>query len=308
MTKQWRIIINLAILLLVVGFALYVVFLMSSHSVEYGNMEDTRSDFISPYTVEATCALPEGAKRLRLCGDTIFVATSDSVFLYTKGRKYINCFYAGAAISDIVVGKGEIYVLFPTKIKRFTPEGELLHEWEACSDNALYASVALTANYVFVTDAENLNICQYTREGQFVRFINSPHGFIIPTGTFDIETFEDTVYCINSGRHRIESYTPEGKFIASFGIPGSQPGTFPGCCNPASIVFTPGGRMLTSEKGNPRICLFERSGRFIGMLLNSKTLGGGHEAYEIQAESNKIYVAGHRTLTIFQYKDNNQFI
>jgi hypothetical protein len=304
--KQWRIIINLAVLLLVGGFVAYMFVLINDKTVEYGEIPEAQSDFVSPYTLEATYALPQKVQRLRLSGSRIYAATPDSIFAFSKSdMACVGRFYAGKNIVDIAVDRAEgaIYALYDANVRVFTPDGQLVREWEACSDNSLYASVALAAGYVFVTDAENLNVCQYSKDGQLVRFISSPRGFIIPTGAFGVETFRDTVWCINSGRHQIESYTVDGKFIASFGIPGSKAGTFSGCSNPSSIAFTVDGRILTSEKGNPRICLFERSGRFVRMLLNSKSLGGGHEAYAVQAEDDKIYVAGHRSLTVFQYNE-----
>lgn len=303
--KYGRIIINLAVLLLVGGFVAYMFALMTDSTAEYGEISGNQRDFVSPCTLEATYTLPQKVHRMRLSNSSVYAAAADSVFVFGKSdMACISRFYAGKNIADIAIDsvRREVYVLYDTKIRVFTHAGQPVREWEACSDNSLYASVALTAGYVFVTDAENLNVCQYSKEGQFIRFISSPRGFIIPTGAFGIEAFRDTVWCINSGRHQIESYTVDGTFIASFGIPGSKPGAFPGCCNPASIAFTREGQLLTSEKGNPRICLFERSGRFVRMLLNSQSLGGGHEAYRIQAADGKIYVAGRQSLAVFQCK------
>lgn len=305
MSKHWRILLNLVILLLVAGFVGYMAISVSGGAVEYGTAEPEQADFVSPYIVEATYALPRDVQHLRLLGDTLYMASSDSVYLYGKTGVCLYRFRAEGEMVDIDVADGCIYALYPSKVKVFTPDGLPVREWEACSDNAGYCSLALTNDYVFVTDAENQNICQYTKDGNFVRFINSPRGFVIPSYTFAIESFRDTLYCVNSGRHQIESYTPDGKFVASFGIPGSKPGTFSGCCNPACIALTADGQLLTSEKGNPRVCLFERSGRFVRMLLNSKTLGGGHTAYRIQTEENKIYAAGNHTLTVYRHKDSD---
>jgi hypothetical protein len=291
----------MVVLLLVAGFVWYMIASMNGGTVEYGMSPETgQADSASAYAVMASFALPEGTQRLRLAGDTCYLATTDSIFLYSKDGVCLNRFHAGTGVVDIAVADDGIYVLYIAAVKVFTPGGQPVREWEACSDYSGYCSIALTADHAFVTDAENQNICQYTREGGFVRFINSPRGFVIPTYTFDVESYHDTVYCVNSGRHQIESYTVAGAFIASFGIPGSAPGSFPGCCNPAGIVFTRDGRLLTSEKGNPRVCLFERSGRFVSLLLNSKALGGGHEAYEIQTDGRCIYAAGKNRLTIYQ--------
>jgi hypothetical protein len=303
MPKQLHIVLNLAILLLVAGFVGYMIVSVNSGTVEYSGAETEAADFVSPCTLEATGALPGGVRRMRLSGDRIYVASSDSVFAFGRDDMVcLNRFYAGENMADIAVdnGKEEIYALYGAEIRVFTRNGQLIREWEACGDNALYASIALSDDYAFVTDAENKNICQYAKDGNFIRFINSPRGFVIPSYSFDIENFRDTIYCVNSGRHLVESYTVDGKFIGSFGIPGSKPGTFSGCCNPARITFDAGGQLLTSEKGNPRVCLFERSGRFVRMLLNSKMLGGGHDACEIQAENGKIYVAGQEKINVYK--------
>ncbi|MDR1342993.1 MAG: hypothetical protein LBK18_07045 [Prevotellaceae bacterium] len=304
MPKHLRILLNLSMLLLVAGFVGYMVVSVSSETVEYGEAEAEPADFVSPCTLEATYALPKGVRRLRLSGDRIYAATSDSVFAFGKdSMACINRFYAGENMADIAIdsGKEEIYALYSTEIKVFTRSGQLIRAWESCSNNSLYASIALSDDYAFVTDTENKNICQYTKDGNFIRFISSPRGFVIPSYSFDIESFCNTIYCVNSGRHQVESYAVDGKFIASFGIPGSKPGTFSGCCNPARITFTDDGQLLTSEKGNPRICLFERSGRFVRMLLNSKMLGGGHDTYEVQVENDKIYVAGREEINVYSY-------
>jgi hypothetical protein len=301
MSNHWRILLNIAVLALVAAFVLYMFFSLNDKTVDYGETAGASDDaFVSPCSVAGVFSLPKGTKRIRLKEDVIYNATEDSVFVFNKSGSFIRQFYAGEGISDITACNNEIYVLYPLKVKIFTPEGALVREWEACSDNSMYRSIALTDDFAFVTDAENRNICQFTKDGRFVRFIDSPRGFVIPTRDFDIDTFRDTVYCVNSGRHQIESYTTEGHFIASFGIPGSKPGTFPGCCNPAAIAFTTDGYLLTSEKGNPRVCIFERSGRFIEMLLNAKSLGGGHEAYEIQADGDMIYVAGSREMKVYK--------
>jgi hypothetical protein len=305
MTKYQRILLNLAILALVAFFMLYMFLSLNDRTVEYGETENVAEDaasFESPCAASGVFALPEGTKRIKLFNNVIYCATDDSVSVYGKEGALHNRFFAGEGISDMVANGQEVYVLFPLKIKVFSPEGVLDREWEACSDNSIYASIALTKDFVFITDAENCNICQFAKDGRFLRFIDSPRGFVIPTGDFDIDSFRDTVYCVNPGRHQVESYTTDGKFIASFGIPGSKPGTFPGCCNPAAIAFTPDGQLITSEKGNPRICLFERSGKFVEMLLNAKLLGGGHTAYEVQSSGNRIYVAARNEMKVYSYK------
>jgi hypothetical protein len=301
MNKASRILLNIAVLIIVASFIIYMIASVSQPEVEYAQGEDQPEEFETTCSVETSFAVPDNAKHMRLAGDTIFLASADSVYLYRKNGKPIHSFGVENGIADIRFAGGLLYILYPAKIIVTDPEGKPVREWEACSDNSLYTSITVTERYAFVTDSENKNICQYHASGTFIRFINSPQGFVIPSGSFSIESYRDTVYCANPGRHQVESYTDSGTFIASFGIPGSKPGTFSGCSNPHQITFTESGQLLASEKGNPRICMFERSGRFVQMMLNSKNLGGGRDAYQIQAASQRIYAAQPRLITVYTY-------
>ena len=69
-----------------------------------------------------------------------------------------------------------------------------------------------------------------------MKFIQSPSGFIVPSYSFGITNIDGVVYCSNPGRHLVESYSPEGEYISSFGKPGGAAGLFSGCCNPVYLL------------------------------------------------------------------------
>ena len=320
MGKGLRIIINILILLIVIGFVWYMISSLSMEKSSYTMAETEQQDevvFVSPYTKSLSFEVPEKICALELVDDKIYVAAMNSVMIYDLSGALMKRFVvsgvvdygsddevesadAGGSVRDIAVMDNLIYVLFPTSIKVYSLEGQEVNAWEACSFNSSYCSMTLTSDFVFVTDAEDKNICKYTIDGNFVTFIDSPRGFVIPSFSFDIATWNDTIYCVNSGRQQIETYTLNGDFIASFGHPGGQPGAFAGCCNPAHISFTSDGDILTSEKGNPRVGIFEKNGRFKSQLLNSKMLGGGSNAYDIKISNEKLYVALNKTISVFE--------
>ena len=321
MKKELRIIINVLILLVVAGFVWYMISSFSKEKPSYNPAETEQQNevvFVSPYTKSLSFEVPEKICALELVDDKIYVAAMNSVMIYDLSGTLMNRFVvsgvvdyggndgaetgadAGGDVRDLTVMDSLIYVLFPTSIKVYSLDGQEVNAWEACSFNSNYCSMTLASDFVFVTDAENKNICKYTTDGNFITFIESPRGFVIPSFSFDIATWNDTIYCVNSGRQQIEMYTLDGNFIASFGHPGGQPGAFAGCCNPSHILFTNEGDILTSEKGNPRICVFEKNGRFKNLLLNSKVLGGGSNAYDIKINSDKLYVALNKTVSVFK--------
>ncbi len=298
MGKTWKIILNTVVFLVVIGFVWYIVQMVNKEDNTYVEAS-AETPFSSVYKEVSSFELSQEIKRFELQDGKLFIVSGESVYLYDAAGKKLSSFAVKQHVRDIAVGEGKIYLLYPTAIEVYTTDGKLSHAWEACSELSDYCSFALAGNFVFVTDAENKNICKYTKEGNFVSFIKSPVNFIIPSYTFDIASINDTVYCVNSGRHLIETYTLDGEFIASFGGPGGEAGSFVGCCNPVYISFTPQGELITSEKGNPRISVFERSGQFKEVILNSRLLGGGNKAYETQTDGNRLFVAGKNKMVVF---------
>ena len=305
MGKGLRIIINILILFIVIGFVWYMISSLSNEESLYPETEQQDKEvFVSPYTKETSFDVLDNICAFELADNKIYIATMNSVMIYDLSGRLLTSITVRSGVRDIAVNNNLIYILFSTNIKVYSTEGQEVNDWEACSDNSNYCSLTITSGFVFVTDADNKNICKYTTDGNFVTFIHSPRDFIIPNFSFDIDTWNDTIYCVNAGRQQIETYTLNGDFIASFGHPGGQPGAFAGCCNPAYISFTPEGDILTSEKGNPRICIFEKNGRFKSLLLNNKMLGGGSNAYDIKICNDKLYVAQNKTVSVFKKKLN----
>ncbi|MCL2167883.1 MAG: hypothetical protein FWH59_02020, partial [Lentimicrobiaceae bacterium] len=109
----------------------------------------------------------------------------------------------------------------------------------------------------------------------------------------------DTIYCSNSGRHKIESYTLDGEYITSFGKSGTAAGSFAGCCNPVYLAESSDGNMLTSEKGDPRISMYSKDGKFLSVLFDAEMLGGGTKAYRMRVYDENIFVENGKTISIY---------
>lgn len=258
---------------------------------------------VSPYRKTVAVRTPAEIEAFDvLPGDRMVAASGGFICVYTAEATVDQCFDVGEDVRDICVRDEEIFVLFQSRIAVYSSGGELLREWDACSDNSDYCSLTVSKDGVFVTDVFAKNICQYTADGGLVRFIDSPNGFVVPSYSFGIASHDGTIYCSNPGRHLVEKYSGEGKFLGSFGQAGTATGSFSGCCNPVHLYISQAGEVITSEKGIPRICCYSPDGTFRSVLLNRKALGGGHDAYETRiASDGKILVAGKRSLSVYQY-------
>jgi hypothetical protein len=302
MNKTNKIALNILVFVLIAGFGYYMVHsMMSDGKIRLMGEGNADNSFVSPYKKTNSFAAASDILCFDIYENTIYAAQAGKVSVFDLSGKYQRDFTIKKDVRDIVVDESAVYLLYPTEIEVFTPEGVRITGWNACSDISDYCAFTTTEEYVFVTDAEDKIITQFDKEGRLVRFIKSPDGFIIPSYSFDIININDTIYCSNSGRHKIESYTLDGEFIASFGVAGMQAGAFAGCCNPAYLAKSSNGHILTSEKGNPRISCYGRDGRFRTVLFDNKMLGGGTTAYEMHVSGENIFIANKKTISVYSF-------
>ena len=302
MKKTIKLIINIIIFIVVIGFIGYIIRSVNKDEKTTATTV-VQETFVSPMEKIRTLEFPFKIGHFQPDNDQIFLTDGQTVFVYQANGEKLKSFPVQSGLRDISITNDKLYILYPACIDVYTTDGDSVNHWEACSDRSDYCAIALTDNFVFVTDAQNKNICKYTREGNFVKFISSPHDFIIPSYSFDIFSHNDTIYAVNSGRHLIESYTTDGNFIASFGGSGTKSGFFAGCCNPVYISIDQNGKIFTSEKGNPRISTFEGNGQFDQVLLNNQLLGGGYDASEIAITGNRLLVAIKNRIDIYTFKN-----
>ena len=301
MNKSLKIALNILVFVLIAGFGYYMVHSMTSGKTFFSGEGNAENTSVSPYKKTNSFTTASDIICFDIEEDLIYVVLSGKMSVLDLSGNRQRDFAIKTDARDIVVEDETIYLLYPQRIDLYTFDGTKKGEWAACSDNSDYCALTTSKDYVFVTDVADKLITQLDKEGRLVRFIKSPAGFIIPSYSFDIININDTIYCANSGRHKIESYTIDGEYITSFGIAGTQAGAFPGCCNPAFLAATPWGDIITSEKGIPRISCYGREGKFRTILLNDKILDGGTLAYNVAMRDDKIYVARKKSLSVFVF-------
>ena len=301
MKGAFKIALNAFLFLLIAGFGAYMIFSVAgSNDASFGDGENEESTLISPYTKVLSWDTESHIECFDIFENVLYAVQSNQISLFDLTGKHLFNFEIESNVRDMAIHQEAMYLLYPTRIDVYSFDGQKIHDWEACSNLSDYCSITATANSIYVTDAANKHICQYHRDGEFVRFISSPQGFVIPSYSFDIIAINDTLYCSNSGRHTVESYTLDGNFISSFGVAGAQPGAFAGCCNPVYLSKNMDNNILTSEKGNPRISCYGKNGQFRAILLYSKALGGGTQAVHVHTWEGSIYISNKNTISVFR--------
>jgi hypothetical protein len=275
---------------------------LSIATVNKGKSSDDDDGFVSAYRQITSFGVQGAIEAFDEYDGKLYAVVENGIAVVDYDGKLLSRFVVEEGTTrDMAVASDGIYLLRPASIQVYSHAGELLREWSACSPLSDYCSFTLAEDFVFVTDKDNKNLCKYTREGVFVKFISSPDRFIIPSLTYGVVYANNRIYCSNSGRHQVEIYSLDGEYQGAFGSAGGAQGYFCGCCNPVHLTLTPTGEIITSEKGNPRISCYGADGRFRSMLLDSRALGGGNVAFEAKVANDKLFVASKDKIAVFAY-------
>jgi len=129
-----------------------------------------------------------------------------------------------------------------------------------------------------VADAGNRVVVRYDTQGKLLGRIgrrdrerNIP-GILVPSPYFDVAVgTEGLLWVTNPGRLRMEAYTFDGDLEVSWGTSSFAIDGFCGCCNPTHFALFRDGRVVTSEKGLPRVKLYDEAGRFKSVVAAPKS-------------------------------------
>ncbi len=169
-----------------------------------------------------------------------------------------------APITALADGGNVIYAAAGEIIIILSPDGRIIEEWGPYEANSLITSVFSGKDRIAFADAVNKRIFILDTNGGLISMIGqSGNHFVIPSPYFDVVLADDnTLVAANTGKHTLEIWNSSGTMISSFGTPGTAPGSFCGCCNPAH--FTKYGKnLVTAEKGINRIKVIDMNGEFI---------------------------------------------
>jgi len=166
-----------------------------------------------------------------------------------------------------VAGNGTVFIGFRNRVEVYGTDRRRQGTWEPPAGRPFLTGIALGAEDVLVADSGNRVVWRYNRAGKLAGQIGNKDaarrvpGLVLPSPHLDIDSGANgLLYLNNTGRHRIESYTLDGELKGWWGKPSAALDGFCGCCNPISIFLLPDGRLVTCEKGLPRVKVYKPNG------------------------------------------------
>ncbi len=172
-----------------------------------------------------------------------------------------------------VAADGTIYLGAGDHVRVIDADGSSA-DWPAPTERARVTSIAAAGDEVLVADAGSRVIWRYAPGGERTGAIGRADeqrgipGIIVRAPHLDVTVGEDgLIRSTNPGRWRVETYTRDGDLELSWGEPSMEDiAGFCGCCNPTDIAVFPDGRVVTAEKGLPRIKLYDAHGELLTVV------------------------------------------
>jgi hypothetical protein len=255
------------------------------------------------WMISKELAISEGALKA--------VAASSDGRIYLGGDSFVSCYdndqnllwntKTDSAVTSISVSGDTLFAATREHILVLSQAGKILNEWGPFEEGCLITSVSSNTNFVAIADAGNKIVFILDKGGEVKRMIGqSEREFIIPSPYFDIAIDKDNLlYTANTGKHRIETRTPEGSIKSFFGEAGAAPEYFSGCCAPAHFIVLPDG-FVTAEKGINRIKILNSKGEFVEFVNSRNTFQksvpldlasyDGKTIYAANPADSKLYV------------------
>ncbi len=165
--------------------------------------------------------------------------------------------------------EGNIVVLEPhyQRVNHFTPDGKLVAQWGGKGTNA----GELTLPRAIAIDTKNnVIVSEYTLVDRVQKFSARGGRCLGAWGTPGLAAGEfnraegvgvdaaDRIYVADSCNHRIQIFSPDGKFLRTYGQAGNHPGEM---SYPYDIRVDELGRQYVCEFGNSRIQVFDATDR-----------------------------------------------
>ena len=246
--------------------------------------------------------------------DNIYVTGDDNVLIMNNEGKLLSTISTNETAYCLAVDKNtDLFLGMSDHIEVYSQDGTKKAQWESLGDKALITSIAVSDEYVFVADAGNHVVWEYDKSGNILLRIGEKDeskdipGCVIPGRFFDLSIDPDGfLWVVNSGRHSLENYTMDGDLRSSWGEFSMEIEGFCGCCNPSHITILDDGKFITSEKGIPRIKVYNRLGNLESVVAGPYQFIEGTEGLDLAKDSNGIiYVLDPMKKSVRIFKKNN---
>ena len=221
---------GIVIFLIVLAVVIVAVMVGDWYSKRPDNMEANKFEF----SVDEFKNVPEDlihykeTKNFKVGFENPAGITIEKNLIYVVGDKKLKIINLSGKLLDeldlseepntVEILDNQIYIAFEKEIKVFNKNFQQTNSWKLDNENSYITAMAANDNELFIADAGTRRIMRFSLDGELQNEFEGKasedvlHGFIIPSGYFDIDINEyGDFWVVNPGLHTLENYTTEGK-------------------------------------------------------------------------------------------------
>jgi len=209
--------------------------------------------------------------------DRVYVAGDSLVRVFdVNNGASVREFPTGGGATSLAVGPREkVFVAFKNRVEAYDRNGVRLSAWQDFDPNSMFSSITPGGAGVFLADDNTAKILWCDANGRVAKRIGrgeANESILLRSPHFDVALGpDDFLWITNPGRLRVEAYDADDDRVAAWGKATEKIDGFSGCCNPKDIAFLPSGDIVVSEKGLPRVKVYDRSGKFLCVVAGTES-------------------------------------
>lgn len=257
---------------------------VNPYTYELGDLDKTSTADICYTESDSILLNSENLKSVATnAHDDIFILSDKKLLGFDRTKTLIFEFNVGEGAHSLGISKDNLfYIGYNRHIEVYNAQGDQMAVWDSLSTPSMFSSIAVSADYIYVSDAGKAVLHKYDKGGNYQLTIAEKdttkgiRGCVLPSRYFEVIYADNQLWLVNSGRHSVENYTEEGDLRSYWGISSMQVEGFCGCCNPSNLAILPNGYFVTSEKGIPRVKIYDSAGNFVCVVAGSENFT--HEA------------------------------
>lgn len=226
----------------------------------------------------------KGARRLAIGpGDVVHVAAGNQILRWSS-QGTLPTLELDAPVTCLgFAPDGALLAGTRARVVQFDAAGKHLLLTESEHARSWFSGLAVSNDHLWIADSGQRVIWQHDRTGKRLGQLGTRQpdrnvpGFVVPSPFLDVRLHPDGLLRVNNpGRHRMEAYTLNGDFELAWGKPTAAIAGFCGCCNPIALALLPDGRIVTAEKGLPRVKVHAADGTLESVVAGTETFPEQH--------------------------------
>jgi hypothetical protein len=239
---------------------------------EYAKVDSSEIIYQEEKVLQLKVDEPKG---IDFYNEAIYVIADSSLLKLNQQGQLLQEIQLGDEPTAIDAGP-QVWLAFKNQIVCIDENGKELQRWPDFGPRSVVTSLAVSPEYVYVADAGNRLVYQFSRDGKLIREIGAKDeqkavpGFIIPSPYFDVDLNEEGyLWAVDPGRHSLENFNADGSLRTSWTISSVKTEGFSGCCNPAHMAIMSEDKFVTSEKGIVRVKIYDQHGEYLGVVATA---------------------------------------